>query len=156
MLGQAERDMSLMERLSQDLRQATKSKDQLRMDVIRMIKAAITNKELELKKELDDAEMSRVMGFLVKQRREAAEQFHRAKRIDLAEKELKEVAIIEGYLPKAPSPDELAVLVDQAVKETEASTLKDMGLVMKTVMAKLAGLPVDGKHVSDLVRSKLR
>jgi uncharacterized protein YqeY len=111
---------------------------------------------LELKKELDDAEMSRVMGFLVKQRREAAEQFHRAKRIDLAEKELKEVAIIEGYLPKAPSPDELAVLVDQAVKETEASTLKDMGLVMKTVMAKLAGLPVDGKHVSDLVRSKLR
>jgi hypothetical protein len=147
--------MSLSDRLANDLKTAMKAKDQLRMDVIRMIKAALLNKEIELKKNLDDAEMSKVMTTLVKQRRESVEQYQKAKRDDLAAKEIQEIAIIEGYLPKAASPEEIAQAVDAAVKETGASSMKDMGNVMKAAMAKLAGLTVDGKHVSDLVKSKL-
>jgi len=147
--------MSLQDRLANDLKAAMKAKDQLRMDVIRMIKAALLNKEIELKKNLDDAEMSKVMTTLVKQRRESVEQFQKAKRDDLAAKEIKEIAIIEGYLPKAASPDEIAQAVDAAVKETGASSMKDMGNLMKATMAKLAGKTVDGKQVSDLVKSKL-
>ena len=99
--------MSLPDRLSNDLKEAMKAKDQLRMDVIRMIKAALLNKEIELKKNLDDAEMSKVMTTMLKQRRESIEQYQKAKRDDLAAKEIREIAIIEGYLPKAasgPSP----------------------------------------------------
>ncbi|MEK6526846.1 MAG: GatB/YqeY domain-containing protein [Nitrospirota bacterium] len=148
--------MSLHDRLSEDLKQAMKAKDQLRMDVIRMIKAAVFNKELELKKSLDDAEMSRVMTTLIKQRKEAVEEYQKAKRDDLAGKELKEITIIEGYLPKALSPEELTQVVEAVIRETGAATLKDMGNVMKAVMARLAGQPVDGKQISDLVRSKLQ
>lgn len=147
--------MSLHDRLSEDLKQAMKAKDQLRMDVIRMIKAAVMNKGFELKKSLDDAEMSRVMTMLVKQRREAVDEYNKAKRDDLAGKELKEIAIIEAYLPKPLSPEELTQVVEAVIRESGATTLKDMGNVMKTVMARLAGQPVDGKQISDLVRSKL-
>ena len=148
--------MSLHDRLSEDLKQAMRAKDQLRMDVIRMIKAAVLNKELELKKSLDDAEMSRVMTTLIKQRKEAVEEYQKAKRADLAGKELKEITIIEGYLRKALSPEELTQVVEAVIRETGAATLKDMGNVMKAVMARLAGQPVDGKQISDLVRSKLQ
>lgn len=147
--------MSLYDRLSEDLKQAMRAKDQLRMDVIRMIKAAALNKELELKKSLDDAELSRVMTTLIKQRKESVEQYQKAKRDDLAGKELKEIAIIEAYLPKTLSSDEVAKVVAEVVQETGASSLKDMGQVMKAVMARLAGQPVDGKQVSELVRAKL-
>jgi uncharacterized protein len=147
--------MSMQERLSRDLKEAMKARDQLRMDVIRMIKAAILNKEIELKKELDDAEMSRVMTTLVKQRREAAVQYQQAKRDDLAGKELQEITIIEGYLPKALSPEEMTQIVEAVIRETGATTLKEMGGVMKAVMARLAGQPIDGRQISDLVRSKL-
>ncbi|MBM4122020.1 MAG: GatB/YqeY domain-containing protein [Nitrospira sp.] len=148
--------MSLHDRLSDDLKQAMKAKDQLRMDVIRMVKAAVLNKELELKKSLDDAEMSRVMTTLVKQRKEAAEQYQKAKRDDLAGKELREIAIIEGYLPKALSSDEITQVVETVIRETGAATLKDMGNVMKAVMVRLAGQAVDGKQISELVRAKLQ
>lgn len=147
--------MSLHDRLSEDLKQAMKAKDQLRVDVIRMMKAAILNKELELKKELDDAELTRVMTTMVKQRKESVEQYQQAKRDDLAGKELKEISIIEAYLPKALSDAELQQLVEAVVRETGATAAKDMGAVMKAVMARLAGQPVDGKRVSELVRSKL-
>lgn len=147
--------MSLQDRLANDLKTAMKAKDQLRMDVIRMIKAALLNKEIELKKNLDDAEMSKVMTTMLKQRRESIEQYQKAKRDDLAAKEIKEIAIIEGYLPKAASPEDIAKAVDDAVKETGAASMKDMGNLMKAVMAKLAGQTLDGKQVSDLVRSKL-
>lgn len=147
--------MSLYDRLSEDLKHAMKARDQLRMDVIRMIKAAALNKELELKKTLDDAELSRIMTVLIKQRRESVEQYQKAKRDDLAGKELKEITIIEAYLPKALSQDELAQIVADVVRETGATTLKDMGNVMKAVMARLAGQTVDGKQVSELVRAKL-
>ncbi|GIW54749.1 MAG: aspartyl-tRNA amidotransferase subunit B [Nitrospiraceae bacterium] len=148
--------MSLHDRLAEDLKQAMKAKDQLRMDVIRMIKAAVTNKELELKKHLDDAEMTRVMTSLIKQRKEAAEQYEKARREDLAGKELEEIAIIQGYLPRALTAEEVSQIVDAVIQETGATSLKDMGTVMKTVMARLAGQAVDGKLVSDLVRSRLR
>lgn len=147
--------MSLPDRLSEDLKQAMKAKDQLRVDVIRMIKAALLNKELELKKSLDDAEMSRVMTTLIKQRKEAVEHYQKAKRDDLAGKELREITIIESYLPKALSEEEILQLVETVIQETGATTLKDMGGVMKTMMARLAGQMVDGKQISDLVRAKL-
>jgi uncharacterized protein YqeY len=148
--------MSLNERLSDDLKLAMKARDQLRMDAIRMVKAALQNKEIELKKALDEAEMSRVLLTLVKQRKEAAEQYKIGKREDLADKELKEVAIIEAYLPKALSQEEVVKIVEGAIKETGAAGAKDMGKVMKAVMAKLAGQAVDGKQLSDLVRTRLQ
>lgn len=148
--------MSLPDRLSEDLKQAMKAKDQLRVDVIRMIKAALLNKELELKKSLDDAEMSHVMTTLIKQRKESVEHYQKAKRDDLAGKELREITIIESYMPKALSAEELVQLVEAIIRETGATTLKDMGSVMKTVMARLAGQLVDGKQISDLVRAKLQ
>ncbi|WHZ30168.1 MAG: Transamidase GatB domain protein [Nitrospira sp.] len=147
--------MSLSDRLTEDLKLAMKSRDQLRMDVIRMIKAAVLNKEVELKRDLDDAEMSRVMTTLVKQRRESVEQFEKAQRIELAAKERKEIEIIESYLPKPLSPQELESIVVSAVEETGSRSLKDMGTVMKAVMTRLAGQSIDGKQVSDLVKSKL-
>lgn len=148
--------MSLRDRLAEDLKLAMKSRDQLRMDVIRMIKAAVLNKEVELKKDLDDAEMSRVMTTLIKQRRESVEQFEKAQRADLAQKERQEISIIEHYLPKAPSSQELDALVVAVIRETGAASIKEMGAVMKAVMARLAGQTVDGKQISDLVRSKLQ
>lgn len=148
--------MSLHDRLTEDLKHAMKSRDQLRTDVIRMIKAAVQSKEIELKKDLDDAEMSRVMATLIKQRKESAEQFEKGHRDDLVQKELKEISIIEGYLPRALTPDELTQLVDAVIHDTDASSAKDMGAVMKAVMARLAGQNVDGKQLSELVRSKLR
>ncbi len=147
--------MSLRDRLTEDLKLAMKSRDQLRMDVIRMIKAAILNKEVELKKDLDDAEMSRIMTTLIKQRRESVEQFEKAQRTELADKERKEISIIESYLPQALSLQELENIITSVLKETGARSLKDMGVVMKAVMARLATQAVDGKQISDLVRAKL-
>jgi uncharacterized protein YqeY len=148
--------MSLNDRLSDDLKQAMKARDQLRMDAIRMVKAALQNKEFELKKALDEAEMSRVLLTLVKQRKEAAELYQKGKREDLADKELKEIVIIEGYLPKALSQEEIIQVVEGVIRESGPVTMKDMGKVMKAVMAKLAGQAVDGKQLSDLVRARLQ
>ena len=148
--------MSLTDRLSDDLKVAMKARDQLRMDAIRMVKAALLNKEIELKKDLDEAEMSRVLLTLVKQRKEAAEQYKIGKREELADKELKELAIIEAYLPKALSQEEIVKIVESAIQEAGPVTMKDMGKVMKAITAKLAGQAVDGKQLSDLVRSKLQ
>ena len=148
--------MSLRDRLTEDLKLAMKARDQLRMDVIRMIKAAVLNKEVEMKKDLDDAEMSRIMTTMIKQRKESVEQFEKGQRAELAAKERQEISIIEAYLPKAISPDELDRTVDAVIRESGATSAKDMGAVMKAVMARLAGQPVDGKQISDLVRSKLK
>jgi uncharacterized protein YqeY len=150
-----EAPMSLRDRLTEDLKLAMKSRDQLRMDVIRMIKAAILNKEVELRKDLDEAEMSRIMATLIKQRRESVEQFEKAQRTELAEKERKEITIIETYLPKALSAEELDRIIVSVLADTGSRSLKDMGAVMKAVMARLAGQTVDGKQVSNLVRAKL-
>ena len=148
--------MSLRDRLTEDLKLAMKARDQLRMDVIRMIKAAVLNKEVEIKKDLDDAEMSRIMTTMIKQRKESVEQYEKGNRAELAAKERQEISIIESYLPKAVSPQQLAEIVDAVIRESGAGSQKDMGAVMKAVMARLAGQPVDGKQVSDLVRSRLQ
>ena len=148
--------MSLRDRLSEDLKQAMKAKDQLRMDVIRMIKAAILNKEVELKKDLDDAEMTKIMTTLIKQRRESVEQFEKAQRTELAAKERQEISIIETYLPQALTPEQLAGIVEAVIAESGARSLKETGAVMKAVMARLAGQAVDGKQISDLVKAKLQ
>jgi uncharacterized protein YqeY len=148
--------MSLHDRLTEDLKLAMKARDQLRMDVIRMIKAAVMNKELEIKKDLDDAEMSRVMTTMIKQRRESIEQFEKGQRVELADKERQEIAILESYLPQALSPEQLSAIVDSVIRDTGARSLKEMGIVMKAVMVRVAGQPVDGKQISDLVRSKLQ
>jgi uncharacterized protein len=148
--------MSLHERLTEDLKLATKARDQLRMDVIRMIKAAVMIKEMEIKKDLDDAEMSRVMTTMIKQRRESVEQFEKGNRAELAAKERQEITILESYLPQALSPDQLSTVVDAVIQETGARSLKEMGVVMKAVMVRVVGRLVDGKQVSDLVRAKLQ
>lgn len=148
--------MSLHDRLTDDLKLAMKARDQLRMDVIRMVKAAVMNKELELKKDLDDAEMSRVMTTMIKQRRESIEQFEKGNRTELAAKERQEITILESYLPQAISPEQLALIVDAAIQETGAHSLKEMGAVMKAVMVRVAGQTVDGKQISELVRAKLQ
>jgi uncharacterized protein len=148
--------MSLRDRLTEDLKSAMKSRDQLRMDVIRMIKAAVLNKEVEQKKDLDDAEMSRVMTTLIKQRRESVEHFEKAQRADLAAKERQEISIIEGYLPPALSDQDLETMIQSVLAETGARSLKEMGTVMKTVTARLPGQAIDGKRISDLVRAKLQ
>jgi len=148
--------MTLRDRLTEDLKQAMKSRDQLRMDVIRMIKAAVLNKEVELKKDLDDAEMSRVMTSMIKQRKESVAQFEKGNRAELAAKERQEIAIIEAYLPQTLTPDQLTGVVEAVIRDTGATSPKDLGAVMKAVMARLAGQAVDGKQVSELVRSKLQ
>jgi uncharacterized protein YqeY len=148
--------MSLPDRLSEDLKHAMRAKDQLRMDTIRMIKAAFLNKEIELKKELDEVQMNDVLTTLVKQRKDSASQYQKAKRDDLADKELKEIVIVESYLPPALSQEEIVKVIDNAVLETQASGAKDMGKVMKAVMAKLSGQSIDGKQISDLVRDRLK
>ncbi len=148
--------MSLHDRLTEDLKLAMKARDQLRMDVIRMIKAAVMNKELELKKDLDDAEMSRVMTTMIKQRRESVEQFEKGNRAELAAKERQEITILESYLPQALSLEQLASVVDAAIQEIGACSLKEMGVVMKAVMVRVAGQTVDGKQISELVRAKLQ
>ena len=148
--------MSLHDRLTEDLKLAMKARDQLRMDVIRMIKAAVMNKEMEIKKDLDDAEMSRIMTTMIKQRRESIEQFEKGNRAELAAKERQEITILESYLPQALSPEQLSAVVDAVIQETGAQSLKEMGLVMKAVMARMVGQPIDGKQISDLVRAKLQ
>lgn len=148
--------MSLHDRLTEDLKLAMKARDQLRMDVIRMIKAAVMNKEMEIKKDLDDAEMSRVMTTMIKQRRESVEQFEKGHRAELAAKERQEIAILESYLPQALSLEQLSAVVDAAIQDIGAQSLKEMGAVMKAVMLRVAGQTVDGKQISDLVRAKLQ
>src|SRR4029078_1582002 len=116
--------MSLRDRLTEDLKLAIKPRDQLGRDVIRMIKAAVLNKEVEMKKDHDDAEMSRIMTTMIKQRKESVEQYENAQRAELAAKERKEISIIESYLPKALSADELERIVETVIRETGADSAK--------------------------------
>lgn len=148
--------MAIPEQLTEDLKAAMKARDQLRIDVIRMIKAAVQSKEIDLNRHLDEAELSRVMTTLIKQRKEAAEQFEKGNRQDLAQKELREASIIEQYLPKAMPEEEILRVIETAIREAGATSAKDIGPVMKVVMGRLAGQPIDGKRVNDLVRAKLQ
>jgi uncharacterized protein YqeY len=147
--------MGLNETIAADLTAAMKAKDAARLSALRMLKAALMNKDVEKGRDLDDAEVLQVVASLVKQRRDSIEQFSKAGRIDLVEKETGELAILEHYLPPAVSQADIDAAVAAAVAETGASSPKDIGKVMKAVMPKLAGKNVDGRLVNDAVRRTL-
>jgi uncharacterized protein len=147
--------MALLDRIQKDLTEAMKSKQELRLSVLRMVKTALKNKEIEKIRPLDDAESLQVLQTLVKQRKESVEQFTKGGRSDLADKETKEIAIIETYLPAAPSDAEIAAAIEAAVAETGANSPKQMGAVIKAARARLEGKSVDGKILSDRVRDRL-
>jgi uncharacterized protein YqeY len=147
--------MSLEQTLGADIVTAMKAKDQTRLTALRMLKTALTNKSIEKGRALEAAEELQVVSMLVKQRRDSIEQFTKGGRKDLADKEQAEIAILDAYLPAAASDDEIAAAVAAAIAETGAAGAKDMGKVMKAVMAGLAGKTVDGKKVSETVKAKL-
>ena len=147
--------MTFAERIQKDLTAAMKAKDELRLSVLRMVKTALKNKEVEKIRLLDDAEAVQLLQTLVKQRRESIEQFARGGRTDLVEKETREIAIIETYLPAAPTDQEMAAAISAAIAETGATSPKQMGAVIKAARERLAGKTVDGKALSDRVREAL-
>jgi uncharacterized protein YqeY len=146
----------LFDRIGQDITAAMRAKDQARLSPLRMAKAAMMNREVEKARPLEEAEAEQVIASLIKQRRDSIEQFTRGGRQDLVAKETAEVAVLEAYLPPAVDPAEVERVVAAAITESGASSAKDMGRVMKAVMAKLAGQTVDGKLVNDLVRRRLQ
>src|SRR5471032_1166861 len=127
----------------------------IRLSTLRMLKAALTNREIERGHRLDDSESLQVVVSLVKQRKDSIEQFTRGGRQDLADREQSEIGVLEAYLPAAADPAAVEQAVDDAILETAATSPKDMGRVMKAAMANLAGRTVDGKTVSEIVRRKL-
>src|SRR5687767_15885071 len=137
--------MLLRDKINGDIATAMKAKDAARLSALRMMKAAITNKGVEKGHDLEDAEVLQVLVSLVKQRRDSIEQFSKAGRTDLVDKESAEMVILEEYLPPGASPEEVAAAVAAAVAETGATTVKDMGKVMKAVMPKLAGKSADAR-----------
>ena len=147
--------MTLLEKIQSHLADAMKSKDQLRLSVLRMMKAAVKNKEVEKMKPLDEGEAIAILNTLVKQRKDSAEQFRTGGREEMATKEEAEIKIIEEYLPAAASEDDIRNAIGEALQETGASSMKDMGKVMKATMARLAGKTADGSRVSQLVKEKL-
>ncbi len=147
--------MSLRDQILADITVAMKARDQARLDTLRMVKTSIQRQEIEDQKPMDDPAMMSLLNKLVKQRREAADAFIKGSRQELADKELAEAAIIEAYLPKPVDEATLAHVVESVIAETGASSAKEIGMVMKQVMAKLAGQNVDGKAVNMMVRSKL-
>jgi uncharacterized protein YqeY len=147
--------MSLEQKLSSEIGVAMKAKDATRLTALRMLKTALTNKSIEKGRALEAAEEMQVVSSLVKQRRDSIEQFTAGGRGDLAAKEQAEIVVLETYLPPAVSAEELDHAVANAIAETGAAGAKDIGKVMKAVMAALSGKTVDGKKVSELVRAKL-
>ncbi|MET0650630.1 MAG: GatB/YqeY domain-containing protein [Pyrinomonadaceae bacterium] len=148
--------MSLKERITSDMTAAMKARDAARLSTLRMVKAAVQNREIEKGGELEEEELTKALQSLVKQRRDSVEQYEKAGREELAEKERAEIVVIEEYLPRAASREEIERAVDEAVAETGASSLKEMGALMKAALARLAGRNADGKTVSEVVKSRLR
>ncbi len=147
--------MSLSERIQLDLTAAIKARDELRTSVLRMVKSALKNKEVEKMKPLDDTEAVQLLQSLVKQRRESIEQFSKGGRTDLAERESREIAVIESYLPAAPTIEEMDAAIAAAIAESGATSAKQMGAVVKAARARLTGKTIDGKSLSDRVRARL-
>jgi len=145
----------LIDTLAAEIQSAMKRRDQTSLDALRMLKTALTMKGVEKGRELDDAESVQVVNALVKQRRDSIEQFTKAGRQELADKEAAEIVVLERYLPAAATPEEIASAVDAAIAEVGATTLKDMGRVMKAALPRLAGKNADGKAVNEQVRQKL-
>ena len=147
--------MSFVSDLNAAIADAMRKHDPARLSALRMLKAALMNREVERGRALDDSESLQVVASLVKQRKDSIEQFTRGGRQDLADKEAAEILVLEAYLPAAADPAAIERAVVEAVQETGAASIKDMGRVMKAAMAKLAGQTVDGKAVNELVRAKL-
>jgi uncharacterized protein YqeY len=147
--------MRLRDKVNDDLMAAMKARDAVRLSTLRMMKAAIKNKEIELRAELNDGQALDVLKTLVKQRQDSIEQFRKGGRDDLAAKEADEIRIIEEYLPEAVSEEEIERIVDDVLRESGASSPKDIGPVMKQCMARFAGRLVDGRKVHAAVQRRL-
>jgi uncharacterized protein YqeY len=147
--------MSLKERIVSDLTAAMKAKDAPRLSVLRMVKASVMNREIEKGGELTDQEMTKALQSLVKQRRDSIEQYEKAGRQELADKEHAEIEVIEAYLPRAATREEIEQAVTDAISETGASSMREMGAVMKAAQARLSGRSADGRTVSEIVKAKL-
>ena len=147
--------MPLVDEVSAAIADAMRKQDSARLSALRMLKAALMNREVEKSRPLDDAESRQVVSTLVKQRRDSIEQFTRGGRQDLADKEAAEIPVLEAYLPPAVDPTVVERAVADAIAETGATTAKDLGRVMKAAMARLAGQNVDGKTVNELARRLL-
>ena len=147
--------MSLKQQIISDLTASMKAQDAQRTSTLRMVKAAFMNREIEKGGELDDEEMSKLLRTLVKQRRDSVEQYEKGGRPELAAKEKSEIEVIETYLPQAASRDEVEAAVAAAIAETGATSMKDMGKVMKSVQAALSGKNADGRTVSETVKARL-
>jgi uncharacterized protein len=147
--------MAFIDDLNTAIADAMRSQDQIRLVALRMLKAALVNREIDRGRALDDGEARQVVGSLVKQRKDSIEQFTKGGRQDLADKEAAEIRVLESYLPPSADPVAVEHAVVEAIAETGATSPKDMGRVMKAAMAKLAGQSVDGKAVNELVRQKL-
>jgi uncharacterized protein YqeY len=147
--------MRLRDKISEDLIAAMKSKEAARLSVLRMMKAAVRNKEIDSRQELEDAQVLQVLMTLIKQRKDSVEQFAKGGRQDLADKESAEIKVIETYLPAGLTDEEIATTITEVLAETGATSVKDMGKVMKACMARFSGRPVDGSKVSELVKAKL-
>ena len=147
--------MSLSEQIISDLTASMKAQDAARTSTLRMVKAAMMNRQIEKGSPLDDDEMQKLLRSLVKQRRDSIEQYEKAGRQELVDKEQAEISVIETYLPQAASQHEIEAAVVAAISETGATSIKDMGKVMKAAQAALAGKNADGKVVADTVKSKL-
>ncbi len=146
--------MGLEERLMDEMKQAMKTSDKLRLSTIRMIRTAVKNKEIEQRKKLDDDTILRVIQGMVRKGEESVEQFKLGGRADLVEKETKEIEILKSYLPQALSQEEIVKIIDQTIEETQASSLKDLGKVMKSIMPKLGGR-AGGALINQLVKERL-
>jgi uncharacterized protein len=147
--------MTLAEKIQKDLVDSMRAKDELRLSVLRGIKSAITYKETEKIRKLDDTESIQLLQTLVKQRKESIDQFTKGNRPELADKESKELAIIESYLPAGASEAEMDAAIAKAIAETSATSIKQMGAVVKAAKTALEGKTVDGKALSDRVRARL-
>jgi uncharacterized protein YqeY len=147
--------MSLSKQIVSDLTTAMKAQDAARTSTLRMVKAAMMNRQIEKGSELDDDDVQKLLRSLVKQRRDSIEQYEKAGRQELVDKEKAEIDVIETYLPKAASQEEIEQIVAAVIAETGASSIKDMGKVMKAAQAALAGKNADGRLVSEVVKAKL-
>jgi uncharacterized protein len=147
--------LSLIDDIQAAITDAMRARAHARLSALRMLKAALVNREVEKGRPLDEPEAQQVVRSLVKQRRDSIEQFTKGNRPDLVEKEAAEIVVLESYLPAAANPAIVDQAVEEAIASTGASSVKDIGRVMKTVMTKLAGQNVDGKTVNELVRAKL-
>ena len=147
--------MPLIDQVQQEMVAAMKSGDAARLSALRMLKAALMKQKVDSPKPVDDAAEIQVLKILIKQRIDAADMYRKAGRVDSAEKEEAEKAMLEAYLPAGASDDEIDAAIAGAMAETGATSIKQMGVVMKAVQAKLTGKTVDGKSLSDKVRSKL-